>query len=97
MFNKSHIMKRAWVIFSETYCYPSVPFKSIGRKCFAWALRQAWAEAKQAVEAADNAADRNQAQLILHNRIAALDFKPFGHNIARERAILQNQISNLAA
>ena len=36
-------MSRAWAIFRKTYHYPQVKFADIGRKCFAWALRQAWA------------------------------------------------------
>ena len=47
-FDRKAILVRAWAIFRETYHYPSVPFLSIGRPCFAWALRQAWAEAKEA-------------------------------------------------
>jgi hypothetical protein len=42
-------MTRAWAIFHQTYCYPRIKFCDIGRKCFAWALRQAWIEAKAAV------------------------------------------------
>src|SRR5579871_784563 len=46
-FDRAAIMRRAWVIFRDTYRYPSIPFRSIGRPCFAWALRKAWAEAKE--------------------------------------------------
>jgi hypothetical protein len=37
-------MRRAW----ETYRYPHIKFSDIGRKCFAWALRKAWAEVREA-------------------------------------------------
>ena len=45
-------MRRAWVIFRQTYRYPQIKFADIGRKCFAWALRQAWVEAKEAARVA---------------------------------------------
>jgi hypothetical protein len=39
--DRAAIMRRAWAIFRDTYRYPSIPFRSIGRPCFAWALRKA--------------------------------------------------------
>lgn len=47
------IMKRAWEIFREHYNYPSVPFKAIGRACFSWSMKLAWAEARDAAEIAE--------------------------------------------
>src|SRR5258708_33509727 len=48
MSNRQAIMTRAWAIFRETYHYPQIKFARIGRPCFAWALKQAWAEAREA-------------------------------------------------
>src|SRR5437879_3842640 len=45
--DRSDLMIRAWAIFRQTYRYPEIKFSDIGRKCFAWALRQAWVEAPQ--------------------------------------------------
>jgi hypothetical protein len=45
-------MRRAWVIFRQTYNFPQIKFSDIGRKCFAWALRQAWVEAREATRIA---------------------------------------------
>jgi hypothetical protein len=45
-------MRRAWVIFRRTYNFPQIKFSDIGRKCFAWALRQAWVEAREAARLA---------------------------------------------
>jgi hypothetical protein len=45
-------MRRAWAIFRQTYNFPQIKFSDIGRKCFAWALRQAWIEAKAAARVA---------------------------------------------
>src|ERR1700676_2919514 len=45
--NRAALMTRAWAIFRQTYLYPQIKFSDIGRKCFAWALRQAWVEARE--------------------------------------------------
>lgn len=45
-------MTRAWAIFRQTYCYPQIKFSDIGHTCFAWALREAWVEAKEAARVA---------------------------------------------
>lgn len=45
-------MRRAWAIFRQTYRYPQIKFSDICRKCFAWALRQAWVEAREAARIA---------------------------------------------
>ena len=45
-------MRRAWAIFRQTYNFPQIKFSDIGRKCFAWALRQAWVEAREAARLA---------------------------------------------
>ncbi|HWL04239.1 MAG TPA: hypothetical protein VNQ99_04800 [Xanthobacteraceae bacterium] len=69
-FDRKAILVRAWAIFRETYHYPSVPFSSIGRSCFAWALRKAWAEAREAARLAAIPADvRNERCVILRDLI----------------------------
>ncbi len=50
--DRKFVMTRAWAIFRQTYCYPQIKFSDIGRKCFAWALRQAWVEAREAARLA---------------------------------------------
>jgi hypothetical protein len=50
--NRAALMTRAWAIFRQTYRYPQIKFSDIGRKCFAWALRQAWVEAREAARVA---------------------------------------------
>jgi hypothetical protein len=50
--DRAALMTRAWAIFRQTYCYPQIKFSDIGRKCFAWALRQAWVEAREAARIA---------------------------------------------
>ncbi|KQO49959.1 hypothetical protein ASF08_22755 [Methylobacterium sp. Leaf85] len=46
------VLARAWAIFRESYNYPRVPFLSLGWGCFTWALKKAWAEARETVRLA---------------------------------------------
>jgi hypothetical protein len=50
--DRSAVMRRAWENFRETYKYPQIKFSDIGRKCFAWALRKAWEEVREAARIA---------------------------------------------
>src|SRR5579862_6545938 len=57
--DRKALMSRAWAVFRQTYKYPQIKFSDIGRRCFAWALRQAWVEAREAARvAALSAADK---------------------------------------
>jgi hypothetical protein len=49
---RAALMRRAWAIFRQTYKYPLIKFPDIGRKCFGWALKAAWSEAREAVRVA---------------------------------------------
>jgi hypothetical protein len=50
--DRAALMTRAWAIFRQTYKFPQIKFSDIGRKCFGWALRQAWVEAREAARVA---------------------------------------------
>ena len=50
--DRAALMRRAWAIFRQTYKYPQIKFADIGRNCFAWALRKAWVEAREAARLA---------------------------------------------
>jgi len=50
--DRAALMTRTWAIFRRTYNFPAIKFSDIGRKCFAWALRQAWVEAREAARLA---------------------------------------------
>lgn len=39
--NILEVKRRAKVIFGDVYKYPAIPFRSIGRACFKWALDRA--------------------------------------------------------
>jgi hypothetical protein len=57
------VMTRAWAIFRQTYCYPQIKFSDIGRKCFGWALRQAWIEAREAARVAAMTAEEKAGRI----------------------------------
>ncbi len=68
-------MRRAWAIFRRTYNFPAIKFSDIGRKCFAWALRQAWVEARKAARlAAMSAAAKAERIEALQSEIAYAGF-----------------------
>jgi hypothetical protein len=48
--DRAALMRRALVIFRETYKYPQIKFSDIGRRCFAWALRKVWEEARESAD-----------------------------------------------
>ena len=50
--DRAAVMRRAWAIFRETYKSPQIKFSDIGRNCFAWALKEAWSEARRAARTA---------------------------------------------
>jgi hypothetical protein len=78
--DRKTIMIRAWAIFRETYRYPQIKFSDIGRPCFAWALKQAWAEARETARVAALApavkADRIETLKSLISRAAYIDHGP---------------------
>jgi hypothetical protein len=79
-FDRGSIMRRAWEIFRQTYKYPAIKFADIGRKCFAWALRKAWAETREtarlAAIPAQEKADRIATLQILIERAGFIDSGP---------------------
>jgi hypothetical protein len=78
--NRTTLMTRAWAIFRQTYNYPAIKFSDIGRKCFAWALRMAWVEAREAARIAALSpaakADRIATLEILISRAGYIDHGP---------------------
>src|SRR5258707_6348136 len=73
--NRTVLMTRAWAIFRQTYNYPQIKLSDIGRKCFAWALRQAWVEAREAARiAALSPAAKAERIETLQSLVAHADF-----------------------
>jgi hypothetical protein len=73
-------MRRAWAIFRQTYKFPQIKFSDIGRPCFAWALKQAWVEAREAARVAAlspaSKADRIATLETLISRAGYIDHGP---------------------
>jgi hypothetical protein len=89
-------------IFRQTYRYPAVPFRSIGRKAFAWALRKAWADTKAA--AAERArvaaitADEKTARIVALREHAALaEFADHYPSVVAARAAVAAEIAALSS
>jgi hypothetical protein len=83
-FDRKAIMARAWTIFRETYKYPAIKFSSIGWKCFGWALRKAWAEAREAARIAAIPADVKSARIATLRDV--IRFENFSDNWRQARA-----------
>lgn len=79
-FDRGSIMRRAWAIFAEAYKFPQIAFNDIGRKCFGWGLRKAWAEAREAARVAaispEVRAERIETLHGLIQRAAFIDSHP---------------------
>jgi hypothetical protein len=71
-FNRKAIMARAWEIFREAYKYPAIKFSSIGWKCFGWALKKAWSEAREGARIAAIPADVKAARIAVLTRTIEL-------------------------
>jgi hypothetical protein len=92
--DRKFVMTRAWAIFRQTYCYPQIKFSDIGRKCFGWALRQAWVEAREAARVAamtpEAKAERLETLQGLIQRAGYVDSGPqWKATISRHRAELR--------
>jgi hypothetical protein len=94
--NRTALMTRAWAIFRQTYRYPQIKFSDIGRNCFAWALRQAWVEAREAARlAAISPADKADRIESLQALIAHAGFIDSGPQWKATTRELRNEIRQL--
>ena len=91
--DRAAVMRRAWAIFRQTYKYPLIQFKDIGRSCFAWALRRAWEEAREtsriAAIPAQVRAERIQALQTSIERASYIDGPTWRATIAAYRVELR--------
>lgn len=96
--DRGALMRRAWAIFRETYKYPQIKFSDIGRQCFAWALRKAWVEAREAAQRAAMAptakADRIET---LQTLIAHAGFIDSGPRWKETITVYRDEIRQLQA
>ena len=97
--DRKAIMTRAWELMRTNYRLGDpFTFKQIGRKCFAACLRAAWSEAKRAARIAAISAEQKASRIAsLREQMAHTDYLPFGMSASRHRAIIQEQINQLAA
>ena len=99
--NRKAIMSRAWAIFGESYGYRGkggTPFKAIGRRCFAAALRAAWKEHRDAQALAAIPADVKAARIeSLQAQLADLQWMDNWRQAQALRFSIEAEISRLAA
>lgn len=96
--NSRQIMTRAWAIFRATYRFPAVPFKSIGRPCFGWALKEAHREVRAAAAIAAIPAPVKAARVEAINRaLVILDYRSDYSRASRERGALLAERNTLSA
>jgi hypothetical protein len=92
------LMRRAWAIFRQTYRYPQIKFSDIGRKCFAWALRQAWVEAREVARiAALSSAVKAERIETLHALISRAGFIDSGPQWKATISAYRDEIRQLQA
>jgi hypothetical protein len=91
--DRAAVMRRAWAIFRQTYKHPLIKFQDIGRGCFAWALRRAWEEAREAWRIAaipaQVRAERIQALQTSIERASCIDGATWRATIAAYRVELR--------
>lgn len=98
LMSRTAIMSRAWVIFRRTYHYPAIPFASIGRPCFASALRRAWAEAREAKRVAAIPAEVKAARVVqIRTDLMFLEFRTDYRRASAERVALAAELSKLSS
>lgn len=97
-FDRRAIMKRAWAIFCQHYGYPTMPYRSIGRRCFASALRMAWWEVKEAARIAAIPAEMKAARVAELRRVIELaEYNESWPQARREISNARAEISRLSA
>ena len=97
-FNRRAITARAWEIFRDVYHYPRIKFSSIGWKCFGWALKQAWFEARQAARlAAMPATDKTTRIAVLNRTIELAQYADSWPQAQLEISAARAEIARLSA
>jgi hypothetical protein len=96
--DRASVLRRAWAIFRETYKYPQIKFSDIGRNCFAWSLRQAWEEAREAARLAAIPAEARAERIeALQDLIVRADFIDSGPEWRTTVATYRDEIRQLQA
>lgn len=93
--NQAQIMTRAWAMFRETYHYPRIKFSSIGRPCFNYCLRRAWAESSESAKLASLTLADRTAQIGSLTALLALAPYSDARNYSGRADAIQNHIDRL--
>jgi hypothetical protein len=95
----SDVMTTAWTLYRRDtrLCRPSTAVAR--RKWFARALSTAWTWARQQATESTKTEDQSRAERIANLRLELLriDARPFGMSIARDRAMMMEEIRHLSA
>jgi hypothetical protein len=98
---RSTIMKRAWTLFRSRYRYTGkggIPFKAIGRACFASCLKAAWQEARKAAALAAMPADVKARRIeSLTSQLGDLIWMDNYRQAQATRTIIEAELTRLAA
>jgi hypothetical protein len=100
--SRSSLMTRAWRIFRQTYRYQGrgkgIPFASIGRKAFAWALREAWRQVREEARIAAIPADVKAARAAqIGDQLADLVWIDNVRQAEATRAVLTAELRQIGA
>jgi len=92
------VMLRAWEIFRERYKYPQMPFKSIGRKCFGWALHVAHHERRETLRLKAMGRERIEARMAeIREEKEMARYLPGHMSLSRRTAELDREYTALKA
>lgn len=100
MINRREIMKAAWRLFGENYGYgrTAITFKAIGRRCFAWCVREAWRLAKIAARKAAMTVDQIKARIDrLEAEIGMNQFRRWTPELSNQTRDMQIEVNKLTA
>jgi hypothetical protein len=102
IFTKADVMRKAWAIYKDIHAkYENWQFeRGIHDGSFSGALKAAWramkaAAAEAARKAAEAANPYAAAIAVMRHNIGNLQYKPFGHDIRKERARIEKDIQRL--
>jgi len=85
-------------IFCRTYRYPAIPFRSLGRECFAWAMTEARRQIAETARIAAIPAEVKEARLTaINDALLILDYRSDYSRASRERGVLLAERNALSA
>ncbi|UWU19656.1 hypothetical protein QA648_09650 [Rhizobium sp. CB3171] len=98
MHARSEVMTTAWTLYRRDTRLRRPSTAAARRQWFARALSTAWTWARQQATDATKTEDQSRAERIANLRLELLriDARPFGMSIARDRAMLMEEIHHLS-